>query len=106
LYVAYDLGNSLLLFEDLGGELGGRKMSDVFLGARILAVEVAAVGQQFGGGDFPSVLVFLALVPPRHARGEFLELDGRGLGVVLPAFRQRVFVIPDFARRAGAIKAL
>ena len=35
---------------------------------------------------------------------EFLELDGRGFGVVLPAFGQRLFVIPDFARRPGAVE--
>ena len=29
---------------------------------------------------------------------------GCGLGVVLPAFGQRLFVIPDFPRRAGAVE--
>ena len=37
-------------------------------------------------------------------RREFLELDRRGFGVVLPAFWQRLLVIPDFARRAGAVE--
>ncbi len=42
--------------------------------------------------------------PPCHKRGELLELDGRRLGVVLPALGQRLLVIPDLARRAGAVE--
>ena len=82
--------------QDAGGELGGRQVGDVFLGTRVLAVEVAAVGEEFGGGDFPGAFVLCALVPPGHEGREFLELDGGGFGVVLPAFGQGLFVIPDF----------
>jgi hypothetical protein len=61
--IAHDFRDALLLLQDVGGELGGRQVRDVFLGARVLAVEVAAIGQQFGGGDFPGAFVFFALVP-------------------------------------------
>ena len=76
-------------------------MRDVFLGARVLAVEIAAIGQQFSSRNFPGAFVLFSLVPPCHQRREFLELDGRGFGVVLPAFGQGLFVIPDFARQIG-----
>ena len=102
--VPNDFRDAMLFLQDVGGELRGWQGRDVFLGARVLAVEIAAVGQQFGGGHFPGVVRFLALVPPRDERREFLELDGRGFGVVLPAFGQRLFVIPDFACRAGAVE--
>ena len=52
--------------QDVGGELLGRQVGDVFFGARVLAVEVAAVGEQFDGGNFPRALVLFALVPPRR----------------------------------------
>ena len=55
------------------GEFRGREMGDVFLRARILAVEVAAAREQLGGGDFPRALVFLALAPPGHEGREFLD---------------------------------
>ena len=32
-------------------ELGGRQVRNVFLRARVPAVEVAAIGQQFGSGN-------------------------------------------------------
>ena len=107
---AHDFRDALLFFQDVAGELRGRQVRDVFLGARILAVEVAAIRQQFGGGNFPRLLIFFPhgamtrLVPPCNERREFLELDGGGFGVVLPAFRQRLLVIPDFACRAGAVE--
>jgi len=82
--VTHDFRDALLFLQDLSGDLVGRQVRDVFLGARVLAVEVTALGQKFGGGDSPGALVFFALVPPRDQRREFLELDGRGFGVVLP----------------------
>ena len=80
-------------------------MRDVFLGARILAVEIAAVGQQFGGGNFPGAFVFFSLgaTMPMHSR-RIPRTGSARFGVVLPAFGQRLFVIPDFARRAGAVE--
>ena len=108
--VANDFRDALFLFQNTCGELFGRQMGDVFLGARVLAVEIAAVRHQFGGGHFPRTLVLFAficlagLAPPRLTVGKFLELDGRGFGVVLSAFGQRLFVIPDFARRPGAVE--
>ena len=91
-------------FQDVGGELRGRQVRDVLLGARILAVEVAAIGQQFGGGHFPRVVHVLTFAPPLAQSCKLFKLDGRGFGVVLPAFGQRLLVIPDFARWAGAVE--
>jgi len=55
--------------------LGGRwVMSSLARG--FFAVEVAAVGEEFGGGDFPRAVVLYAFIPPRDERREFLELDG------------------------------
>ena len=79
-------------------------MGDVLLGARVLAVEVAVVGEQFGGRHLPGAVVLLALAPPGQAGGELLELDRLGLGVVLPALGQGVLVVPDFLGRAGAVE--
>ncbi len=96
--------DALLFLEDVVGELFGRQMLEVGCGVGVFAVEVAAVGEQFGGGNFPGAVVLFAVVPPLEAIGEFLELDGLGLGVVLPAFGQRLLVVPDFFGRAGAVE--
>ena len=53
---------------------------------------------------FQALSVFLALVPPLQAWREFLELHGLGFGVVLPAFGQRLLVVPDVLGRAGAVE--
>ena len=79
-------------------------MGDVFLGARVLAVQVAAVGQQLRGRHLPGRFIFLPVGPPLDQGGEFLELDGGCFGVVLAAFGERLFVIPDLAGRAGAVE--
>ena len=55
-------------------------------------------------GDFPGAVVFFALVPPFEAAGEFLELDGLGFGVVLPAFGKRLLVVPDFFGRMRSVE--
>ena len=46
----------------------------------------------------------MPVIPPFEAAGEFLELDGLGFGVVLPAFGQRLLVVPDFFGRMGAVE--
>ena len=102
--VRHDLRDALFLLQDARGELFGREMGDVFLRARVFAVEVADGREQLGGGDFPCALIFLAARPPCDERGEFLELDGRGFGLVFPALGEWVLVIPDFARRPGAVE--
>ena len=99
LNLGHNFCDALLFLENIVGELFGRKMLEVSCGVGVLAVEVAAVGEQFGGGNFPGAVVLFALVPPLEAAGEFLELDRLGLGVVLPAFGQRLLVVPDFFRR-------
>ena len=50
------------------------------------------------------MVVLLAVVPPLDAVGEFFELDGLGFGVVLPAFGQRLLVIPDLLVGPRAIE--
>jgi hypothetical protein len=50
------------------------------------------------------LLVFLPVLPPLDERLELLELERLGLGVALPAFWQRMFVVPDLPGRAGAIE--
>lgn len=102
--IAHDFHDAPFFFQDAGGELFWRQVHGFLLGARVFAVEIAAGCQQFGGGDFPCVFVFLAFFPPGDERREFLELEGRGLGVVFAAFGERVFVIPNLARRAGAVE--
>ena len=101
---AHDLGDLLFLLEDALRELFGRKMRDVLLGGGILPVEVAVVGEEVLGRDLPGLVVFLALLPPGEAAGEFLELDGGGLGVVLAAFGQGLLVVPDFLGGAGTVE--
>ena len=81
-----------------------RQVLEVLLGARVLDVEVAAVRQDRRSGDLPSPLVLLAVVPPCQAVRELLELDRRGLGVVLAPLGQRLLVVPDVSRRAGAVE--
>src|SRR5258708_34128677 len=58
--------NALFFFQDVSGELFWRQVGDVFLCARILAVEIAAVVQQFGGRHAPSGFAFFTLVPQVH----------------------------------------
>lgn len=72
--------------------------------ARVLAVEIAVVRQQFRRRYFPGVIVLLAPVPPHHALREFLELDGHGLRVVLTPFWRWLFVVPDLLRRPTAVE--
>ena len=79
-------------------------MLEVSGGVGVFAVEVAAVGEQFGGRNFPGAVVFFAFIPPFEAAGEFFELDGLGLGVVLPAFGERLLVVPDFFGRMGSVE--
>jgi hypothetical protein len=84
---------NVLLLQDAGDDLLGRRVGDVFPGARILAVEVAVARQQLGRRHLPRALVLLALCPPRLADPKLLELDGERLRVVLPAFGQRVLAL-------------
>ncbi len=61
-------------------------------------------------GDFPGLVVFFPLcartrlVPPGDRWPEFLELDGSGPGVVLFAFRPRLFAVPDLPGRPRPVK--
>ena len=82
----------------------GGRCSKSSLPTRVFAVEVAVVGQQLLDRHLPGAVVLLALVPPGQAGLELLELERLGLGVVLPALGQRVLVVPDLLRRAGAVE--
>ena len=79
-------------------------MLEVLFSVRILAVEVAVVGQQLIRRYLPCALVLLALRPPVEARLELIELDGLSLGVILPALGKGLLVLPDLAGRTGAIE--
>lgn len=50
------------------------------------------------------MLIFFTLMPPFEAGRKLLKLHRRGLGVALSAFGERLIVIPDILRRAGAIE--
>ena len=50
-------------------------MSDVLLGVRVFAIEIAIVGHQFGDGDSPGLIVLFPLAPPFQTGLEFLELE-------------------------------
>ena len=61
-------------------------MFEICSGVGVLAIEVAAVGEQFGSRNFPGAFVLFPVVPPLEAAGEFFELDRLSLGVVLSTF--------------------
>ena len=100
----HQFSNAQLFPENVVGKLFGRKVLEVHLGAGVLAVKVAVGVQQFFCRHLPRLIVFLALVPPLDAVVELVELHGLGLGVILATFGQRLFVIPDILRRAGAVE--
>ena len=75
-------------------------MSDILLGVRVFAIEVAVAGHQLCSRDFPGLVIPFPLLPPFQTGLEFFELEGLSLGVVLTAFGQRVFVIPNIPGRS------
>src|SRR5437588_9689669 len=86
-------------------------MCDVLFGTRIFhikidgyEVSVRVVFQYILRRNLPCAFVFFSLLPPSHACSKFLELDGCGLGVILTAFRKRMFVIPNLLRWPRAIE--
>lgn len=82
----YYFRNPLFFLQNTGDQLFWWKMCNVFLGTRVLTVEVITIGKQLLSAHFPRVVVFLALVPPVQAWLKFLKLEWMGLGVVLAAF--------------------
>ena len=70
-----------------------------FLRSRLQPVASSSVAGTFQARSFSS-----PFIPPFEAAGEFLELDGLGLGVVLPAFGKRLLVVPDFFGRMRAVE--
>jgi hypothetical protein len=79
-------------------------MLEILSAARVLAVKVAVAIQQFPSTHFPGTVVLLPLLPPLHARPEFVELKRHGFRVVLPTFGKRVLVIPDIPGRPRAVE--
>jgi hypothetical protein len=75
-----------------------------FWGAGILSVQVAATSKEFGRWNLPCPLGLFAVVPPRLTFSELVELNWRRRRIVLPAFWEGVFVIPDVLRWPGAVE--
>ncbi len=99
-----NLQDAVFFFEDGSHQLLRQPVDQVIFRLWVLAIEVAVCGQQFFRRDSPGPVVLLPFVPPGQAGLEFLVLEGLGLGVVLPAFRQGVLVIPDLFCRSGAVE--
>jgi hypothetical protein len=102
--LAHDFGDAQFFLQDVVGELLWGKVLEIDLAAWVLDVEIAAVLENIGGGDFPGSVVLFALIPPSDAVGELVELDRLGFGVVLPAFGKRLLIVSDLLCRAGTIE--
>ena len=94
--VAHNLSNPLFLLHNAFHELLRWKMRNIFFPARVLAIEVEARGDDISRRDFPCPFVLFPLGPPIKTGFELLKLDRLGLCVILPAFRERMFVLPEF----------
>ena len=62
------------------------------------------VTQQVHHGDLPGALVLCAGIPPGNQRGKLLEEQRAGLGVILDAGGEDVFVEPDIGGRDSAVE--
>jgi hypothetical protein len=59
----------------------------------------------FGGEiHLPGLWALLAGVPPSQCRGKLIKLEWCSLGVLLPAFGKRQFVVPDGVSGAAAFE--
>lgn len=79
-------------------------MLKILFAAGVLDVQVVAGIDNSLRRHPPGSLILLPIVPPRQAAGKLLELDRLGLGVVLPAFRQGLFVVPDLPGRPSTVE--
>ena len=70
-----------------------------------IAVQVAVCSQQLFRRNAPCSAVLFPLSPPCHAGFKRLVPERLGFGIVLPPFRERMPVIPDFPGRPGAVDA-
>jgi hypothetical protein len=86
--LSHYLYDPLFLLENTFNNLLGREMKDILLGVRVLAIKVAIVGPQFGGRDFPGLVVLFPLLPPIQTGLELLKLEGLGFGVVLCSVKE------------------
>ena len=102
--LAHDLGDALLFLHDIVRELLRRKVLEVHFAAWILDIEFATIFENVDGRDFPGSVVLFALVPPGDAVGKLFELDRLCFGVILPAFGERLLVVPDVFRGTGAVE--
>ncbi len=88
MHLLHDRNDLLFLVQDASDKLFRRQMCDVFLGRWVLAVKVAAIGQDFHGWNLPCMLVYFPAVPPCQQSAKFFILERLGLRVVLAAFWQ------------------
>ena len=79
-------------------------MFEIKFAARVFDVEIATVFENVGSGDFPGLIVFFAFVPPGNTVGKLFKLNRLRLGVVLPAFGERLLVVPDIFGGTGTVK--
>ena len=70
-------------------------MLEVHFATWVLDVEIAAVLENVGGGDFPCSVILFSFLPPGDTVGKFFELNRLCLREVLPAFGQGLLVVPD-----------
>ena len=81
-----------------------RKVLEIYFAARVLDVEVAVVLENVGGRHFPGAIVLFSFVPPGDAVCKIFKLNRLSFSVVLPAFGERLLVVPDIFRGAGAVE--
>ena len=79
-------------------------MGNVCLGSWIFTIEVAAIGEDLGGWNFPCAFILLSFTPPGDQRREFLKLDRSRLGVILSPLGKWLLVIPDITCRGRSVK--
>ena len=91
-------------FRMLSASCSGGRCSKSSAALGFLRSRLQPAASKSGGRNFPGAVVFFALVPPFEAAGKFLELDRLGFSVILPAFRERLLVVPDFFGRMRSVE--
>ena len=79
-------------------------MLEIHFAARVFDVEIAAILENVRSRDFPCSVVLFALLPPGNTVGKLFKLNRLRLGVVLPAFGERLLVVPDIFGGTGTVK--
>ena len=81
-----------------------RQLHQIFLPIGILDVQIITVPCDLLRRNPPGPFALGPVLPPGQAVGELLELQGLGLGVLLPSLRQGQLIVPDLLGRPGAIE--